>query len=105
MKFDIFYVFYIQIGNIIYAQSYACEKGFYGPNCTRGCGHCKGKAKCDHVNGSCPSRKCKPGWKQTSDRKCDQACEKGFYGPNCTHDCGHCKVKAKCDHVNGSCPS
>ncbi|XP_056003127.1 neurogenic locus notch homolog protein 1-like isoform X2 [Ostrea edulis] len=82
-----------------------CEKGFYGPNCLRGCGHCKGNAKCDHVDGSCPSRKCKPGWKQTSDRKCDQACEKGFYGPNCTHVCGHCKGKAKCDHVNGSCPS
>jgi hypothetical protein len=49
----------------------ACAAGTYGPNCTGVCGRCKGGATCDHVTGSCPSAECEPGWKQTTDQKCD----------------------------------
>ncbi|XP_056003587.1 multiple epidermal growth factor-like domains protein 10 [Ostrea edulis] len=82
-----------------------CEKGSYGPICRHVCGHCKGGVTCDHVNGSCPSQACEPGWKQTADRKCDRACEKGLYGTNCLYVCGHCAGNVTCDHVDGSCPS
>lgn len=50
----------------------ACEKGLYGSNCVGSCGHCQGNKACEHVNGSCRNGHCEPGWKHTSEWKCDQ---------------------------------
>ena len=51
---------YFNLGTMYLLLISACQKGFYGPNCTLACDDkCAG---CNNVNGSC-DRGCKPGWK------------------------------------------
>ncbi|XP_056003146.1 multiple epidermal growth factor-like domains protein 10 isoform X2 [Ostrea edulis] len=81
-----------------------CKHGFYGTNCSLVCGHCAGNATCDHVTGSCPSGHCAPGWKHTSDRKCDQECDDGWYGLYCNESCSdHCLGGPSCRKTDGVC--
>ncbi|XP_062620884.1 multiple epidermal growth factor-like domains protein 10 [Saccostrea cucullata] len=83
----------------------ACRNGFYGRNCSFLCGQCANNAKCDHVTGSCPSGLCERGWKNTSDKRCNEECENGTFGLHCRSKCsGHCAGGLSCNKVNGSCP-
>ncbi|XP_056002282.1 multiple epidermal growth factor-like domains protein 10 isoform X2 [Ostrea edulis] len=86
-------------------EVYACNKGLFGANCLHVCGHCAGNATCDHVNGSCPSGYCAPGWKHSSNGKCDQECDDGNFGYNCMLTCnGHCADRLPCSKTDGVCP-
>ncbi|XP_056003140.1 receptor-type tyrosine-protein phosphatase epsilon-like isoform X1 [Ostrea edulis] len=59
-------------------------------------------ATCDHVNGSCPPQECEPGWKQTSDWKCDQECDNGTFGFLCNSTCSE-GCFSICNKTSGSC--
>ncbi|XP_062618946.1 multiple epidermal growth factor-like domains protein 6 isoform X5 [Saccostrea cucullata] len=81
-----------------------CERGFYGINCTRLCGHCTKNATCDHVTGSCPNGDCEPGWKHTHDKRCDEECNNGTFGEHCMYNCsGHCTGGLPCKKDDGIC--
>lgn len=41
--------------------SLACEKGSFGDNCSKICGHCRDVDKCSHSNGTCLTG-CKAGY-------------------------------------------
>lgn len=30
-----------------------CTEGFYGPNCTQKCGHCRNESVCNNITGDC----------------------------------------------------
>ncbi|XP_061180746.1 uncharacterized protein LOC133189382 isoform X2 [Saccostrea echinata] len=79
-----------------------CKKGFYGSNCSLSCGACP--ETCYHVTGSCPSGHCKPGWKNTLDKRCDQECDDGTFGNHCMYNCSeHCAGGLFCSKSNGTC--
>ncbi|XP_062580546.1 multiple epidermal growth factor-like domains protein 6 isoform X2 [Saccostrea cucullata] len=80
-----------------------CKSGKFGKDCTSTCGHCSNDVPCNKVNGSCPEN-CAPGWKNTSDRKCNQECDNESFGLDCRYNCsGHCDGKVPCNKVDGLC--
>ncbi|XP_030647817.1 scavenger receptor class F member 2 [Chanos chanos] len=75
-----------------------CPAGFYGQNCRRKCGHCKGQQPCKVTEGRCVT--CERGWNGT---KCDKICDPGFFGENCQEQCPPCKDGHPCNHTDGRC--
>ncbi|XP_062568075.1 multiple epidermal growth factor-like domains protein 6 [Saccostrea cucullata] len=83
----------------------SCTEGLYGRNCSLKCGHCAENKYCNHVNGSCPSGSCEPGWKHTEESRCNQACDNGTFGYHCIHTCsGNCAGGSTCTKADGTCP-
>lgn len=40
-----------------------CPFGYYGENCSNGCGNCLNNSTCDHLTGAC-TKGCEPGYKE-----------------------------------------
>ncbi|XP_061180745.1 uncharacterized protein LOC133189382 isoform X1 [Saccostrea echinata] len=81
-----------------------CKRRRFGKDCNSTCGHCANNIPCDDVTGSCPDGNCSPGWKHTTDRKCDQKCDNGYFGMECRSNCsGHCAGGIPCNKINGYC--
>lgn len=36
-----------------FSYSKACDKGFYGADCSETCGRCRNESQCFHTNGTC----------------------------------------------------
>ena len=53
-----------------------CDGGTFGQNCMTPC-HCLNDKPCDHINGSCPTNLCAPGWKSNNCSKGSFMCQ--FY--------------------------
>ncbi|XP_062602036.1 multiple epidermal growth factor-like domains protein 10 [Saccostrea cucullata] len=57
------------------------------------------------MTGSCPSGLCERGWKNASDKRCNEECDNGTFGLHCRSKCsGHCAGGLSCNKVTGSCP-
>lgn len=77
-----------------------CKNGYFGPECSRKCGHCLESKHCHHINGSCLNG-CSHGYRGDL---CNETCPSGFFGLDCINRCDtYCTGNESCDPVMGIC--